>query len=115
MVLLERRLDGRRGALKEALGPNPAPVTLSNENTLLKVATLELEINHLERHLTVPTDTIQKSRENTHIVIFRHSPGCVGAAKGGSELGRRRRLSEEVVMQCSITYVLPLERGAVIQ
>ncbi|GJN10390.1 hypothetical protein PR202_ga28478 [Eleusine coracana subsp. coracana] len=48
-----------RGALEKALGPDPAPVTLPNESSMLKpatqlireVATLELEIKHLEQHL----------------------------------------------------------------
>ncbi|TVU40909.1 hypothetical protein EJB05_14393 [Eragrostis curvula] len=48
-----------RGALEKALGPDPAPVTLQNESPILKpatqlireVATLELEIKHLEQHL----------------------------------------------------------------
>uniref|UniRef100_A0A0A9CMJ7 DUF547 domain-containing protein n=1 Tax=Arundo donax TaxID=35708 RepID=A0A0A9CMJ7_ARUDO len=48
-----------RGALEKALGPDPAPVTLLNESPELKpaaqlireVATLELEIKHLEQYL----------------------------------------------------------------
>uniref|UniRef100_A0ACD5UXH8 Uncharacterized protein n=4 Tax=Avena sativa TaxID=4498 RepID=A0ACD5UXH8_AVESA len=62
IVQLERHLDDQqtvRGALEKALGPDPAPVTLSNESPILKpanqlireVATLELEIKHLEQYL----------------------------------------------------------------
>ncbi|VAH46441.1 uncharacterized protein LOC119363859 isoform X1 [Triticum dicoccoides] len=62
IVQLERHLDDQqtvRGALEKALGPNPAPVTLSNESPILQptnqlireVATLELEIKHLEQYL----------------------------------------------------------------
>ncbi|OEL25106.1 hypothetical protein BAE44_0013876 [Dichanthelium oligosanthes] len=48
-----------RGALEKALGPDPAPITLQNESPMLKpatqlireVATLELEIKHLEQYL----------------------------------------------------------------
>ncbi|KAL6647133.1 hypothetical protein ACP70R_014570 [Stipagrostis hirtigluma subsp. patula] len=48
-----------RGALEKALGPDPAPVTLPNDSPMLKpatqlireVATLELEIKHLEQYL----------------------------------------------------------------
>ncbi|XP_062186453.1 uncharacterized protein LOC133890029 [Phragmites australis] len=48
-----------RGALEKALGPDPAPFTLPNESPVLKpatqlireVATLELEIKHLEQYL----------------------------------------------------------------
>ncbi|XP_062188781.1 uncharacterized protein LOC133892053 [Phragmites australis] len=48
-----------RGALEKALGPDPAPVTLPNESSVLKpaiqlireVAALELEIKHLEQYL----------------------------------------------------------------
>ncbi|XP_047064553.1 uncharacterized protein LOC124672358 [Lolium rigidum] len=62
IVQLERHLDDQqtvRGALEKALGPDPAPFTLSNESPILKpanqlireVATLELEIKHLEQYL----------------------------------------------------------------
>ncbi|KAF7015949.1 hypothetical protein CFC21_029665 [Triticum aestivum] len=62
IVQLERHLDDQqtvRGALEKALGPNPAPLTLSNESPILQptnqlireVATLELEIKHLEQYL----------------------------------------------------------------
>ncbi|XP_044969940.1 uncharacterized protein LOC123430094 isoform X1 [Hordeum vulgare subsp. vulgare] len=62
IVQLERHLDDQqtvRGALEKALGPNPAPVTLSNDSPILQptnqlireVATLELEIKHLEQYL----------------------------------------------------------------
>ncbi|KAL6880420.1 hypothetical protein ACP4OV_011985 [Aristida adscensionis] len=48
-----------RGALEKALGPDPAPVSLPNDSPMLKpatqlireVATLELEIKHLEQYL----------------------------------------------------------------
>jgi hypothetical protein len=43
IVQLERHLDDQqtvRGALEKALGPDPAPVTLSNESPILKVAFL---------------------------------------------------------------------------
>ncbi|CAN6202918.1 unnamed protein product [Urochloa humidicola] len=48
-----------RGALEKALGPGPDPITLQNESPMLKpatqlireVATLELEIKHLEQYL----------------------------------------------------------------
>jgi hypothetical protein len=45
IVMLERHLDDQRGTLKKALGPNPAVVTLSNENSLLKVTILSLSIH----------------------------------------------------------------------
>ncbi|KAM0853046.1 hypothetical protein ACQ4PT_051357 [Festuca glaucescens] len=62
IVQLERHLDDQqtvRGALEKALGPDPAPVTMSYESPILKpanqlireVATLELEIKHLEQYL----------------------------------------------------------------
>lgn len=62
ILQLERHLDDQqmvRGALEKALGPDPAPVTIPNETPMLKptnqlireVATLELEIKHLEQYL----------------------------------------------------------------
>ncbi|KAL5196749.1 hypothetical protein ABZP36_000261 [Zizania latifolia] len=64
ILQLERHLKDQqvvRGALEKALGPDPAPVTLSHESPMLKiqpanelireVATLELEIKHLEQYL----------------------------------------------------------------
>jgi hypothetical protein len=45
IVMLERHLDDQRGTLKKALDPNPAVVTLSNENSLLKVTILSLSIH----------------------------------------------------------------------
>ncbi|KAG8100783.1 hypothetical protein GUJ93_ZPchr0013g37975 [Zizania palustris] len=69
ILQLERHLKDQqvvRGALEKALGPDPAPVTLSHESPMLKiwwlqiqpandllreVATLELEIKHLELYL----------------------------------------------------------------
>uniref|UniRef100_J3MI97 DUF547 domain-containing protein n=1 Tax=Oryza brachyantha TaxID=4533 RepID=J3MI97_ORYBR len=64
ILQLERHLKDQevvRGALEKALGPpdHPAPVTISHESPLLKpanelireVATLELEIKHLEQYL----------------------------------------------------------------
>ncbi|CAM0905253.1 unnamed protein product [Alopecurus aequalis] len=64
IVQLEKHLDDQqtvRGALEKALGPDPAPVTMSNQSPLLKpanqlireVATLELEIKHLEQYLLI--------------------------------------------------------------
>ncbi|KAF0908302.1 hypothetical protein E2562_024716 [Oryza meyeriana var. granulata] len=64
ILQLERHLKDQqvvRGALEKALGPDPAPATLSHEIPMLKiqpanelireVATLELEIKHLEQYL----------------------------------------------------------------
>ncbi|KAL5198318.1 hypothetical protein ABZP36_001830 [Zizania latifolia] len=64
ILQLEKHLKDQqvvRGALEKALGPAPAPVTLSRESPMLKiqpanklireVATLELEIKHLEQYL----------------------------------------------------------------
>jgi hypothetical protein len=45
IVMLERHLDDQRGTLKKAFGPDPAAVTLSNENSLLKVTILPLSIH----------------------------------------------------------------------
>jgi hypothetical protein len=45
IVMLERHLDDQRGTLKKAFGPDPATVTLNNENSLLKVTILSLSIH----------------------------------------------------------------------
>ncbi|CAN6181100.1 unnamed protein product [Urochloa humidicola] len=99
-----------RGALEKALGPDPSPITLQDESPMLKpatqlireVATLELEIKHLEQYLLTLYRKAFEQQQQQQGPTLQSSDAHREAPKLSSVSSRSTQLDETPKAKASI-------------